>query len=200
MTTRLITKPDQLAADQEAVLTCESKGSRPQAVISWWRTRSHDGIRTLFRRGRVENTTTEEVARSILTFVPQPSDDGAVIVCVANNPELRSRTDDRKLIDNITLNVVYAPIVSLKLGASLNPDDIKQGDDVYFECDIQANPRNRGIWWYHNVSKSTSKLTRILVKKRFRVQRNHLRSKYANKCIYLFGCILAMRLATKLQL
>ncbi|KAK3926158.1 Kin of IRRE-like protein 2 [Frankliniella fusca] len=150
LTTRLISKPDQLAADQEAVLTCESKGSRPQAVISWWRARGHDGVRTLFRRGRVENTTTEEVARSILTFVPQPSDDGAVIICVANNPELQSRTDDRKMTDNITLNVVYAPIVSLKLGASLNPDDIKQGDDVYFECDIQANPRNRGIWWYHN--------------------------------------------------
>lgn len=151
--TRIVAKPDHLVADHEATMTCESKGSRPQAVISWWRARGHDGTKTLFRRGRVENTSTEELVRSTLTFVPQPSDDGAVILCMAINPELRTDkkfNDDRKMTDNMTLNVVYPPIVSLKLGASLNPDDIKQGDDVYFECDIQANPRNRGIWWFHN--------------------------------------------------
>lgn len=58
---------------------------------------------------QVENISTEDFVRSILTFAPQPSDDGAIIICVASNPELRPEkklADDKKYTDNITLNVV----------------------------------------------------------------------------------------------
>lgn len=44
------------------------------------------------------------------------------------------------------------PIVSLKMGASLNPDYIKEGDSVYFECNTTANPKPYKMTWYHNVS------------------------------------------------
>jgi hypothetical protein len=46
------------------------------------------------------------------------------------------------------------PVVSLKMGSSLNPDDIKEGDDVYFECNIRANPKAYRLAWFHDVSKS----------------------------------------------
>ena len=46
------------------------------------------------------------------------------------------------------------PIVSLMLGSTLNPDDIKEGDDVYFECHVKANPAWRKLTWLHNVSHS----------------------------------------------
>ncbi|KAJ8873852.1 hypothetical protein PR048_024688 [Dryococelus australis] len=42
------------------------------------------------------------------------------------------------------------PIVSLRLGDTLNPDDIKEGDDVYFECHVKANPPWRKLSWMHN--------------------------------------------------
>ncbi|KAG8228133.1 hypothetical protein J437_LFUL000135 [Ladona fulva] len=41
------------------------------------------------------------------------------------------------------------PMVSLKMGSSLNPNDIKEGDDVYFECNIKANPKAYKLAWYH---------------------------------------------------
>lgn len=44
------------------------------------------------------------------------------------------------------------PLVVLSLGSTLNPDDIKEGDDVYFECNIKANPKEHRITWYHDVS------------------------------------------------
>lgn len=44
------------------------------------------------------------------------------------------------------------PQVTLSLGSTLNPDDIKEGDDVYFECHIKANPKEHRITWSHNVS------------------------------------------------
>lgn len=44
------------------------------------------------------------------------------------------------------------PVVTLKMGSSLNPEDIKEGDDVYFECNIRANPKAYKLSWFHNVS------------------------------------------------
>ncbi|EDS42690.1 conserved hypothetical protein [Culex quinquefasciatus] len=42
------------------------------------------------------------------------------------------------------------PIVSLRLGSTLSADDIKDGDDVYFECHVQANPPWRKLHWLHD--------------------------------------------------
>lgn len=47
---------------------------------------------------------------------------------------------------------VDVPVVSLKMGSNLNPEDIKEGDDVYFECNIRANPKAYKLSWYHDVS------------------------------------------------
>lgn len=54
------------------------------------------------------------------------------------------------------VSVAVSPQVSLQLGTTLNPDDIKEGDDVYFECHIRANPREHKIAWLHNVSNKRS--------------------------------------------
>ena len=40
----------------------------------------------------------------------------------------------------------------LSLGSSLNGSNIKEGDDVYFECSIRANPKPYKISWRFNVS------------------------------------------------
>lgn len=46
------------------------------------------------------------------------------------------------------------PIVSIQLGRSLVAADIRQGNDVYFNCDIRANPapKTKIVTWLHNVS------------------------------------------------
>lgn len=38
------------------------------------------------------------------------------------------------------------------MGTSLKPNDIKEGDDVYFDCEVKANPKVYRLVWYHNVS------------------------------------------------
>ncbi|KAG0714914.1 hypothetical protein GWK47_013177 [Chionoecetes opilio] len=42
------------------------------------------------------------------------------------------------------------PRLSLAAGNSVNLDDIKEGDDVYFECGIKANPGIYKVQWFHN--------------------------------------------------
>lgn len=56
------------------------------------------------------------------------------------------------------------PIVRLKMGPSLNPDDIKEGDGVYFECEVRSNPKPYKLIWYHDVSVL---LVLILLARRF---------------------------------
>lgn len=47
------------------------------------------------------------------------------------------------------------PTSEAVLGASLNPQNIREGDDVYFECHVRANPRAYKVVWKHNVSNET---------------------------------------------
>ena len=44
------------------------------------------------------------------------------------------------------------PDVKLTLGRSLNPSNLKEGNDVFFECAVDANPPPYKITWYHEVS------------------------------------------------
>ena len=44
------------------------------------------------------------------------------------------------------------PLVNIQLGSTLSNDDIKEGDDLYLECHIQANPKVKKLSWLHNVS------------------------------------------------
>lgn len=53
------------------------------------------------------------------------------------------------------------PMVTLRLGSTLSPDDIKEGDDVYFECQVHSNPQWRKLLWLHNVSKKYSNQIRL---------------------------------------
>lgn len=46
------------------------------------------------------------------------------------------------------------PKVQLHLGSTLKAENIKEGDDVYFECKVRANPEHHKITWRHNVSPS----------------------------------------------
>lgn len=68
----------------------------------------------------------------------------------------RDQPQTRLLISYILKNVVFppdVPMVVLELGSKLNPNDIEEGDDVYFECDVRANPPAYKVVWEHNVSK-----------------------------------------------
>ena len=58
----------------------------------------------------------------------------------------------------LTLDCFLAdiPEATLVLGHSINPDDIKEDSDVYFDCKIDANPPVEKVEWFHNVSTMSS--------------------------------------------
>lgn len=54
--------------------------------------------------------------------------------------------------DTFLLPQTDAPEVTLRLGSNLDENEIKEGDDVYFECNIKANPQEHKVTWMRNVS------------------------------------------------
>ena len=53
--------------------------------------------------------------------------------------------------------------MSIQLGRSLVAADIRQGNDVYFNCDIRANPapKTKIVTWLHNVSEQIDQIDTI---------------------------------------
>ncbi|XP_053677055.1 nephrin-like [Anopheles nili] len=139
LTIKVINPPGALVADKRYEIGCQSVGSRPNAIITWYK-----GKRQM-RRTRDElpdhNTT-----MSTLSFSPTTEDDGKTLTCRAENPSVNGLF----LETDWKMNVVYPPIVSIQLGPTLVVDDIKEGDDVYFECHVRANPDWKKLQWFHN--------------------------------------------------
>nr|XP_016944652.1 neural cell adhesion molecule 1 [Drosophila suzukii] len=135
---RILEPPSSMIADRRYEVSCESSGSRPNAIITWYK-----GKRQL---RRTKDDISKNSTRSELSFVPTTDDDGKSITCRAENPNVNGLY----LETMWKLNVVYPPLVTLRLGSTLTPDDIKEGDDVYFECHVQSNPQWRKLLWLHN--------------------------------------------------
>ncbi|XP_058467805.1 titin [Malaya genurostris] len=136
----ILVKEKFVSADKRYDIECKSSGSRPEAVISWWK-----GSRQLKRLSK-NFAETGNQSLSVLSFTPTVDDDGKYLTCRAENPLI----PDSAIEDKWRLVVHYMPIVTLKMGSSLNPDDIKEGDDIYFDCHIQSNPKPYKLAWYHN--------------------------------------------------
>ncbi|XP_066587732.1 neural cell adhesion molecule 2-like isoform X2 [Prorops nasuta] len=130
---------ESLLAGNHYDVECETTGSRPPAVITWYK-----GRKELIKH--VKEQRSENRTISYVTFEPGVDDHGKFIVCRAENPNVTGLFME----ETWKIDVVYPPIVSLKLGSSLNPEDIKEGDDVYFECRIRANPPWSKLTWIHN--------------------------------------------------
>ncbi|CAO1433884.1 unnamed protein product [Diamesa serratosioi] len=136
----ITTREKFVSAEKRYDIECKSSGSRPEAMLSWWK-----GSRQIKRMAKNFSETGNQ-SLSVLTFIPVVDDDGKYLTCRAENPFI----PDSAIEDKWRLVVHYMPVVTLKMGSSLNPDDIKEGDDVYFECLIQSNPKPYKMSWYHN--------------------------------------------------
>ncbi|XP_037777069.1 peroxidasin homolog [Penaeus monodon] len=140
LTVKIMSLKDELSEDEKYKIVCESSGSRPSASITWWKNGMlmTDARKQVFQEGNI--------TRSTLHLIPSPADNDVYISCRAENP----RVPTAVIEDSAKLNVHYTPRLSLAAGQNLDMEDIKEGDDVYFECGIQANPRVYKVQWFHN--------------------------------------------------
>ncbi|XP_068619221.1 neural cell adhesion molecule 2-like [Battus philenor] len=139
ITVTILMKEKQVSADKRYEIECKTTGSRPEASVTWWKNN-----RQLKRMAK--NFSENNETLSVLSLVPGVEDDGKFLTCRAENKHI----PDSAIEDKWRLNVHYVPIVDLKMGSNLNPDEIKEGDDVYFECTVKANPKTHRLVWFHD--------------------------------------------------
>ncbi|KAJ4448441.1 hypothetical protein ANN_10457 [Periplaneta americana] len=103
--------------------------------------------RAIVKEDEYEEVSSDgNITQSTLTFTPTLADNGKTLTCRAVNKLIDAAVEE----DSWKLNVFYVPMLTLELGTNMNPDDIEEGDDVYFECKIDANPWAYKVVWKHN--------------------------------------------------
>ncbi|XP_053206806.1 synaptogenesis protein syg-2-like isoform X2 [Panonychus citri] len=137
---RIIKPISKLTIGKTIELVCQSTGSKPSAHIKWTiGSNEFDGIG--------ESTSDDgSVTTSFLSFVPSIDDNGKRLTCTVWNPMFTDET----LHDEMILNISYTPIVYLAMGVSSRNEKILAGSDIFFECNIQANPMAEKMGWYFN--------------------------------------------------
>ncbi|XP_049828933.1 nephrin-like isoform X1 [Schistocerca gregaria] len=137
---RLVGENRPLSADNTYQLSCEAVGTRPQPVFSWWKA----GVQ--LRNSRETTSADGNTTTSTLTFVPIVEDSGKKVTCRAGTPLI----PDSTLEDSWKLDIFHVPIVTLELGGAVNASYVREGSDVYFECNIKSNPWIYRVTWRHN--------------------------------------------------
>ncbi|GIY00847.1 ig-like domain-containing protein [Caerostris darwini] len=90
---RIISPPHHLSAGRKVTLECESTGSRPRAVMTWWK--GSQKIQT----GNEVISDNGNLTLSTLSFVPTADDHGKKFTCTAKNPSLsNSLIEDTRTI------------------------------------------------------------------------------------------------------
>ncbi|KAM7306636.1 hemicentin-2-like [Ixodes scapularis] len=129
-------RPRPFNEDTAASVECEVLGSRPSPLVTWY-LGDHGPLDASF----THDQTDDAVTTSVLTFTAQAGDSGKTLMCVAEH-----RIIDYKINTSFVVEVQYEPKVVLSLNAS-RPG---AGEDVYLECEIQANPMATHVHWYLN--------------------------------------------------
>ncbi|GFT40207.1 nephrin [Nephila pilipes] len=134
---RITTPQRPLKVGEEIRLHCETSGSRPPAKISWWMDN------TRIQSGKESIPNSRNITYSSLNLRPSIDDNGKTITCKAENIALAHPV----VQDSWHLNVHFPPEVTLHLGANIKYSTIKEGNDVYMECTIRANPPVAELTW-----------------------------------------------------
>ncbi|KAK8750696.1 hypothetical protein OTU49_014953, partial [Cherax quadricarinatus] len=138
--TRLESPPKSLRVGKEYHITCLVAGSRPQPNITWTlgNVASHAPILAQTEHG--VNTSTSQV-----TVTASRSHHGQRLTCTSINPLFPAQP----LTDSILLNVTYPPVATIELGRGVS-SVVKEGQDVYFNCNVDSNPPTYKISWYRD--------------------------------------------------
>ncbi|CAM1320456.1 Uncharacterised protein g7488 [Pycnogonum litorale] len=142
---KISSSKEPLSANKKKKLFCESSGSKPPAVMTWWKG-SRKLKMTEYMVSESGNSST-----SVLTFTPSSSDNGKYLSCRADNPTIPGSAME----DGWKLKIYHQPEILLRIEGGHTVGGFVEGNDVFFSCSISADPWVRSISWYLNGNQLT---------------------------------------------
>ncbi|XP_022696836.1 nephrin-like [Varroa jacobsoni] len=128
-----------LSTKRRTEATCTSVGGRPHPQLTWWI--NNKKLKVLRESGVFGNNFTTNT----VSFLPTVDDDRKYLSCRAEGNPLLPETPFE---DSFLLNVQYPPQLNLVLGKHmLNATSVREGTDVYFDCQVRANPAVTEVFW-----------------------------------------------------
>ncbi|XP_076366986.1 cell adhesion molecule 2-like isoform X2 [Tachypleus tridentatus] len=133
----IVRSSQPFSAESPAQVKCWTAGSRPPAVIEWFK-----GNRQL-KTASSNVSSHGNVTVSLLAFIPTVTDDEKPLSCSAMNPLI----PDSTLTDTQTLDVRYKPQLNIIMTSRPNSFTAKEGGDVTLNCNIKAKPAVTTVNW-----------------------------------------------------
>ncbi|CAH2236074.1 jg3648 [Pararge aegeria aegeria] len=141
LSVEILSREQPLSVGRQAEIWCKSTGARPPAIVTWWL-----GGKQLDSITKQQDLEDRNETQSLLQWTPLKEQNGKVLICRAEHSKFNTTTIESKL----PLNIYYVPVATMRLGSKMNPNDIEEGDDVYFGCEVDANPPAYKVVWEHN--------------------------------------------------
>ncbi|XP_054154397.1 hemicentin-1-like [Oppia nitens] len=145
-TVNIVSVSNMLSAGRKVEIICQTNGSRPPAVIVWFKNgkQLQHSQETVSSDG---NTTT-----SILNLMPTVSDDNALLICRAQNPRIQGLPNQGFIEEGWELQVYYDPKVTLTIGKKSKLVVLREGSETVMDCTIKSNPGATDIQFMFNGS------------------------------------------------
>ncbi|XP_022245077.1 nephrin-like isoform X5 [Limulus polyphemus] len=127
-------------------LECRTSGSRPPAVITWWKENR--------KLKRTKNWTTHNgnISISTLTFQPSLEDSGKYLSCRAENPEIK----ESAIENGWKLEIHHAPLCRT---GQKSVYGAARHETIKIFCDVEADPGDVKFYWRFNNTKEVLDIT-----------------------------------------
>ena len=153
--------PEEIHTGKAFHVRCRAWGARPSAAFTWWLDGQQlqlpaddsgvvadeddpevDGKKS-GQDGMTGSSFSSYLYRKFLA-----EDNGRTLTCRATNPALLGVA--AAVEDSRKLNVLFPPRPRLQYGTNIRAEEVREGQDVYLQCQAAANPPVSRLSWALN--------------------------------------------------
>ncbi len=148
--------PEEIHTGKALHVRCRALGARPTALITWWLDGQvlqlpqddNGGVVVDDDDGAKDGSGVSVSSYLYRKFVAE--DNGRTLTCRAVNPVLLTGGHHPPVEASRRLNVLFPPRPRLAYGTNIRAEEVREGQDVYLQCQAAANPPVGRLTWARN--------------------------------------------------